>query len=86
MSEGYGRVAIKNSPPLPWREWASLFVSIYALYSTRRLACRTCFWGGDMFAPKLKVKGPDGKALAFCIDCDMFMKTVVTLENLMRLS
>ncbi|TBU47753.1 glycoside hydrolase family 5 protein [Dichomitus squalens] len=24
----------------------------------------TCFWGGDMFAPKLKVKGPDGKEVS----------------------
>ena len=26
--------------------------------------CRTCFWAGDMFAPKLKLKAQDGRELS----------------------
>jgi hypothetical protein len=48
-------VDTKNWPPLLWREFHpsdSTLDSIFGLL-------RTCFWAGDTFAPKLRIKESD---------------------------
>jgi len=48
------------------------------------LSCRTCFWGGNVFAPKLKITAPDGTSKSvqqFLQDTflDMYAVVVQTL-------
>jgi hypothetical protein len=37
------------------------FLQNSLLHRSANLSDRTCFWGGDAFAPKLKIKTPQGE-------------------------
>ena len=54
LSAGYGRAGIRSSQLRRWRETSSLVVVTVSYH--RSFHCRTCFWAGDTFAPKLRVR------------------------------
>jgi hypothetical protein len=63
------------------------FSSIWMTY----YGCRTCFWAGDTFAPRLKIKDKEGREVpvqqflqgAFLDMCEVLVRAVGDLEGVL---
>ncbi len=61
QSEDSGLADTRNLPLRPWREYHSHRYGLTLIYLFN---LRTLFWGGDAFAPKLKLRNKHGEEVS----------------------
>jgi hypothetical protein len=87
LNVGCGRRDTQSWPPRLWRTRSLVIVSHGSDIFFLGWDDRTCFWGGDTFAPKLKVKNQAGQEVSIQeflqgAFLDMFDKLVEAVGDL----